>query len=249
LVSRTWTATDASGNTATTIQKIYLRDQLVPIAVPKNITVSVGTANVTLPASGINNGSSDNCTTAPALAICNGAACTNFAASLTLTKTMGVYTVPNTAVVLPMRLRVTDACGNISYATANVSLIRTAPLANNNTPTLYGSETADSNIAPTSTELATPSDVDAAHGSMKCFPNPFSDDLNIKYNLTSDVNRLVVKVYDIQGKLVSSTDQGESLAGYYQMRWNLSNLQAGMYNICLELDGKCQKVQRVVLVK
>jgi flagellar hook assembly protein FlgD len=84
---------------------------------------------------------------------------------------------------------------------------------------------------------------------MKCFPNPFSDDLNINYNLATDVEKIMIKVYDNQGRLVKTSEQGESLAGYYRMTWNLSDLPSGLYHICLEANGKCLKVQRVNLVK
>jgi flagellar hook assembly protein FlgD len=67
--------------------------------------------------------------------------------------------------------------------------------------------------------------------------------------LAQDVTNVILKVYDNQGRLVTTNEQGALLAGYYQMRWNLSDLQAGMYHICLEIDGKCTKMQRVIMVK
>jgi hypothetical protein len=60
---------------------------------------------------------------------------------------------------------------------------------------------------------------------------------------------VVLKVYDNQGRVVAKNEQGESLAGYYSMRWNLSNLEAGMYHVCLEIDGKCTKTERIILMK
>ena len=58
-----------------------------------------------------------------------------------------------------------------------------------------------------------PSNVNTTHGDMKCFPNPFVEDLNIQYNLTEKVNYVTLKVYDNQGKLVNSMEQIEQLAG------------------------------------
>jgi hypothetical protein len=95
----------------------------------------------------------------------------------------------------------------------------------------------------------TPSTVVTEHGAMKCFPNPFTEDLNIQYNLTHDVSSIVLKVYDNQGRVVAKNEQGESLAGYYSMRWNLSDLEAGMYHICLELDGRIVTNEKVLLIK
>jgi hypothetical protein len=44
-------------------------------------------------------------------------------------------------------------------------------------------------------------------------------------------------------------EQLEQEAGFYQVRWNLSDLQAGMYHVCLELNGKCTKMERVIMLK
>jgi hypothetical protein len=218
------------------------------MAVCKDITVEVGTANITVLASALNNGSSDNCSPASALtyAICRvvspATACTNFAASLSLAQSL----IPTgaTFVILPVTLRVTDACGNISLCNANIRLKKTGTLAGNKSEQNSIEEVATEAVTPT-----VPSDIDATHGSMKCFPNPFSDDLNIDYNLASDVSKLVIKVYDNQGRLVKTNDQGESLAGYYNMRWNLSDLPSGLYHVCLEANDKCLKVERVILAK
>ncbi len=249
--TRTWTATDAAGNTATRIQKVYLRDMAAPIAICKDVTVFIGTSNISVAAVQFNNGSYDNCAgNVLSYAVCRvispATSCTNFASNLSLTPSM-IPTGSNT-VTLPVTLRVTDPCGNVATCNANIILKRVGTSANNNTTTTLAATTADSpNETPVTPEV--PSDIDATHGSMKCFPNPFSDDLNINYNLTTDVEKIVVKVYDNQGRLVKMNEQGESLAGYYRMTWNLSDLQSGMYHICLEADGKCLKVERVVLTK
>jgi Secretion system C-terminal sorting domain len=200
-----------------------------------------------VPATAINNNSSDNCTSTSALsyAICRGVGCTNFAANLSLP--ISLVPTGQTFVILPVTLRVTDACGNVSMCNSNIRFKKLGTLANNNsTNTLV--ETADSAIETPPTPTV-PSNIDATHGSMKCFPNPFADDLNINYNLTSDVENLVIKVYDNQGRVVRVNAQGESLAGYYQMRWNLADLPSGMYHVCLEADAKCLKVERVILTK
>ena len=84
---------------------------------------------------------------------------------------------------------------------------------------------------------------------MKCFPNPFADDLNINYNLKEKVEKVVIKLYDNQGRVVHTLDQGESVAGYYTVRWTLSDLKSGMYHVCLEFNDKCQKIQRVIMMK
>jgi hypothetical protein len=58
----TWTVTDGSGNTATATQVVTVEDNIDPVAVAQNITVSLdanGTASITT--ADVDNGSSDNC--------------------------------------------------------------------------------------------------------------------------------------------------------------------------------------------
>jgi hypothetical protein len=86
-------------------------------------------------------------------------------------------------------------------------------------------------------------------GEMKCYPTPFAEDLNIQYNLTETIASVMLKVYDNQGRLIKTMEQAEQLAGFYQIRWNLSDLSSGMYHVCLELNGKCTKMERVIMMK
>jgi hypothetical protein len=245
LITRTWNVTDAANNTSTTAQKIYLRDKNPPTAVCKNYTVTIGNTNITLPANTFNNGSSDACSGTLTYATCNGSACTNFSSSIVFSRSM---ITPSTAssIVLPVRLRVTDACGNISYCMSNVTLQKanTAENTNNGSNTVAKSDTKATDAKPIQ-----PSNVITTHGDLKCFPNPFAEDLNIEYTLASDVDNLTLKIYDIQGRIVKTSNQGSLIPGLYQMRWNLSELASGMYQVCLELNGKCVKMERVVMMK
>ena len=92
-------------------------------------------------------------------------------------------------------------------------------------------------------------DLTTVQGSLKCFPNPFSDDLTIEYKLAYDASNVTLKIYDNQGRLVTKQAQGTQSAASYQIRWNLSDLQAAMYHVCLEIDGKCIKMERVIMIK
>jgi len=247
LLTRTWRVTDASGNSATATQRIYLRDQLAPTARCKDTTITIGLTNMSLPASIFNNGSSDACASTLTYAICNATApnsmCTNFASSLTVSRSM----IPASAsqIIIPVRIRVTDGCGNSSVCTANLTLRKSTSMAN---PGNASSNTAGTKVV-TDSKPAVESGVVTAHGDMKCYPNPFTEDLNISFNLTSNVDKVVLKLYDSTGRLVSTLDQGASQVGYYTARWNLSDLDGGMYNVCLEINDQCKKMQRVILLK
>ncbi|MFZ4544172.1 MAG: T9SS type A sorting domain-containing protein, partial [Saprospiraceae bacterium] len=245
LLTRTWRATDASGNSATAIQRIYLRDMAPPTAICRNFSVTIGNTNQVLSAALFNNGSFDACSNTLSYAVCNAstnANCTNFASSITVSRSM--IPANQSQVIIPVRLRVTDGCGNVSFCTSNLTLIKATTLTNPGTSNTVAGDTKAADSKP-----VVPSDVMTDHGAMKCFPNPFTDDLNINFNLTNDVENVVLKLYDSTGKLVATLNQGISLAGYYTARWNLSDLDGGMYNVCLEINNQCKKTQRVILLK
>ncbi|MFZ4542936.1 MAG: T9SS type A sorting domain-containing protein [Saprospiraceae bacterium] len=245
LLTRTWRASDVSGNTATSQQKIYLRDMAPPTPVCRNLTVTIGNTNVTVPAATFNNGSADACSGTITYAACNGATCTNFAYSIVFSRSM-ILPSTATSIVLPVRLRVSDGCGNISYCISNVTLQKAVTLSNasaNNISTING----DQNV--TSAKPTIPSTITSGHGNMECFPNPFTEDLNINFNLTSDVESATLKLYDNRGRLLQTLNQGKTKAGYYKVRWNLEELNGGLYHVCLELNENCVKMQRVIMIK
>jgi len=250
-LTRTWMATDASGNTATVVQKFFLRDMMAPTASCKTgVIINISSANISVPASTFNNVSSDNCTPSSALQFfaCRGAGCTSFTSTVTFSPSL----IPSgaTQVVIPVSLRVVDACGNASVCTVNMTLRKsTSKLENTSNAGNNLAATQDNEKSNSAVSASVPSGVVAAHGEMKCFPNPFSDDLNIQYNLTNDESEVVMKVYDNQGKVVKVMEMSSQFKGYYSVRWNLSDLDSGMYHVCLELGGKCTKVERVVLLK
>jgi uncharacterized FlaG/YvyC family protein len=228
---------------------MFLRDMLAPTAICKDLTINIASANVPVSASQINNGSNDNCTATSALtyAICREISGTcSFASSIILTGSL--IPTGSTFVNLPVMLRATDACGNAGTCSATIRLQRVSNLSNANNTTDLLNET-DTPMGHKASAATIPSTIDANHGSLKCFPNPFSDDLNLEYNLTTNVGNVVVKIYDNQGRMVLKNEQGNALAGYYQMRWNLSDLAPAMYHVCLEIDGKCMKMERVIMLK
>ena len=121
--TRTWKVTDNNGNTATKVQRIYLRDKIAPTAVCKNATITLAGTSATLTVAAINNGTTDNCTAIPSMSICQGGVtCTKYLPALNLAATL----IPSgqTQVTLPIQLRGVDACSNIGYCTATVTLVK-----------------------------------------------------------------------------------------------------------------------------
>ncbi len=110
------------------------------------------------------------------------------------------------------------------------------------------------NITPTPTNgiVFSPCDTSnltIASNTLRCFPNPFGNELNLYFNLGDSANDVVFKIYDMQGRFLASSVQGNLNAGDYALRWNLSDLSNGVYNVCMEIEQKCFFVERVMVLK
>lgn len=69
---------------------------------------------------------------------------------------------------------------------------------------------------------------------MFCYPNPFTDQLTIDYNVQHDGDNVSIAVYDLFGKLVAEIVNGNHASETYKLRWNGtdangSNLKNGIY--------------------
>ncbi|MBL7784098.1 MAG: HYR domain-containing protein [Saprospiraceae bacterium] len=107
-ITRTWTVTDCSNNALVHVQKIEVQDTTKPVALCKNITVTLdkfGKVNIT--GLDINNGSYDNCAAAPYL---------TYVANPSLFNCSNLG--PNT-----VTLTVTDPCGNFGTCTSTVTVV------------------------------------------------------------------------------------------------------------------------------
>jgi hypothetical protein len=104
----TLTGTDQSGNSATCTAVVTVVDLIAPVAKCKNITANLDlNGKVIIPAASINNGSTDNC-------------------SFTLSLTPFNFTCANVG-VNTVTLTVTDASGNFSKCTAQVTVQDVTP--------------------------------------------------------------------------------------------------------------------------
>ena len=131
VITNTYTVTDECGNTSTCTQTVTIYDSEAPSAVCQDVSANLnGTCTATVNATDIDNGSSDNCTSAASLTLeisRDGGA--TWGASVTFTS---ADIVPgNCPMSMPVTLRVTDNCGNSSTCDATVSLNDiTPPVAN-----------------------------------------------------------------------------------------------------------------------
>lgn len=80
------------------------------------------------------------------------------------------------------------------------------------------------------------------------YPNPFNPSTTISYQVTRPGN-LAIRVYDLQGRLVSTLVNQEHPTGNHQLSWDASALPSGTYFYRLEAEGKSVQTKKAILVK
>ncbi len=78
------------------------------------------------------------------------------------------------------------------------------------------------------------------------YPNPFTDNTNIKYHISADAN-VSISIVDMNGKVMKVMDQGKQLQGGYTINWSSGNIPNGLYFANLSINGR--KTQTVKLIK
>ena len=78
------------------------------------------------------------------------------------------------------------------------------------------------------------------------YPNPFIDNANITYNLTNDA-KVVVEIYDLQGKLVTPLFEGNQNAGNYNLNFDGKNFAtgSGIYIVKMTVNSDVYSSQMV----
>lgn len=78
-------------------------------------------------------------------------------------------------------------------------------------------------------------------------PNPFNKYTVISYELPHK-SRVLIRIYDLTGKLVKTLVQGDKEAGYYTVRWDTETFGSGIYFIEFEA-GNYREIRKIVLVR
>ncbi|MEO8666576.1 MAG: T9SS type A sorting domain-containing protein [Ignavibacteria bacterium] len=79
------------------------------------------------------------------------------------------------------------------------------------------------------------------------YPNPFNPSTNIEFGLP-EAGNVSIKVYDINGKLVSTISNGFMNAGFYTVRFDAFNLASGIYFYKFDATN-FTKIMKMSLVK
>ncbi len=150
-------------------------------------------------------------------------------------------TVLSQGILLTARFRITPGTGNGSYAINLANLI-----FNEGNPIGLVS---NGNIIVTN-----PTDVREYRSGIpnqfaleQNYPNPFNPSTLIRYDLPKS-EQVVVKVYDIVGREISTLVDSRQEAGFREVQWNASNLPSGIYFYRISA-GTFTDTKKTMLVK
>jgi hypothetical protein len=90
--------------------------------------------------------------------------------------------------------------------------------------------------------------MDASAINLKVLPNPFKHTTIISYELRTP-SSVELSVYNTNGEIVTSIEQGVKSVGRYFARWNAQDLPSGVYFLTLKSNGTRAAMQKVVLTK
>lgn len=79
------------------------------------------------------------------------------------------------------------------------------------------------------------------------YPNPFNPSTKIKYSIPQS-SKVVVKVFDMLGKEVTTLVNEEKQAGTYELTWNAQDMPSGVYTYSIKA-GSYTAVKKMVLIK
>ncbi|MBZ0198685.1 MAG: T9SS type A sorting domain-containing protein [Ignavibacteriaceae bacterium] len=79
------------------------------------------------------------------------------------------------------------------------------------------------------------------------YPNPFNPSTKIKYSLPES-GRVVVKIFDVLGKEVTTLTDEYKDAGYYEIEFNAVNLASGIYLYKI-VSGSYSDTKKMILLR
>ena len=79
------------------------------------------------------------------------------------------------------------------------------------------------------------------------FPNPFNPITKLSFGIPGD-GMVTVNVFDVQGRLVTTIQNGLMETGYHEVEWNGSNQPSGMYLVKVQFENEL-KSEKIILIK
>ena len=83
--------------------------------------------------------------------------------------------------------------------------------------------------------------------SMRCFPNPFVEELHIEFNLQRE-SFVTMKIYDILGEEVAILSNGKEMAGLHTLAWHAGDFKPGIYFVRI-ISGDFTRSEMIILNK
>jgi hypothetical protein len=79
------------------------------------------------------------------------------------------------------------------------------------------------------------------------YPNPTSEIINIAFNI-SETDYINLLLFDINGQLVKTIDQGQKITGTYSYQIDLSQQNSGIYFVVLKTKER-KYLQKIILTE
>ena len=96
-------------------------------------------------------------------------------------------------------------------------------------------------------QLTTAAEIPVEFGIIAAYPNPFNNQVLIKYGLTRQ-DKVNLAVYDLEGRQVAMLVNGQRQTGIHTALFNAAGLTSGLYLISLETP-ELTSLRKVILVK
>ncbi len=92
------------------------------------------------------------------------------------------------------------------------------------------------------------SDIPDSYKLFQNYPNPFNPTTQIKYEISKSSN-VILKVYNILGKEISTLINRRQNSGKYQITFDANNLPSGIYFYELTINNTSRIVKKMILIK
>ena len=83
---------------------------------------------------------------------------------------------------------------------------------------------------------------------VQAYPNPFNPTTNIDFSIPNNGLNVSIRIYDINGRVLTTLVDKEFNAGYHNIKWNASNYASGIYFAKMISDSFI-KTQKLMLIK
>ena len=81
----------------------------------------------------------------------------------------------------------------------------------------------------------------------RAYPNPFNPTITLSFSIPVD-SEVILSIYNLQGREVSSLVNGNMTAGYHSVVWNADSYSSGVYFVKM-MTSEFTKTQKLMLMK